>query len=164
MSEPAVSLHQALLLRPLQEPDCQAVADLMAPYARREIMLWRTAAEIARHLPDFVVAEHQGQILGCVALRDYGAGLQEVRSLAVHHDYISQGIGARLVAAIIELARERQCRRLFALTTSPVFFTKQGFQLATKELFPQKVWVDCSACFKKDRCDETAVYLDLGSG
>ena len=51
--------------------------------------------------------------------------------------------------------------RVFALTYRANFFCRLGFRIVSKELFPQKIWSDCSVCPKKDRCDETAVLMEL---
>jgi len=66
-----------------------------------------------------------------------------------------------LVQGAIALACKRHAKRIFALTMRPRLFQRLGFKVVDKELFPQKVWSDCSKCPKRDCCDEVAVSLDL---
>ncbi|MEO8430109.1 MAG: GNAT family N-acetyltransferase [Acidobacteriota bacterium] len=61
------------------------------------------------------VARFGGRIVGLAALEDYGReGL--LRSVVVNPEGRRAGLGARLVAAVTELARTRGVRRLYLLT------------------------------------------------
>jgi hypothetical protein len=51
--------------------------------------------------------------------------------------------------------------RVFALTYQDVFFEKLGFKRCAREIFPQKVWVDCRTCSKQHACDEIAMLRVL---
>lgn len=148
-------------LRAARASDAEAIADLLRPYAERHIVLPRTAADIRAHVANFMVAAVGERIVGAVALRDFGDGLQEIRSLVVHVDLAGGGLGSRLIAGALDLARSRQARRVFALTLRPNLFERSGFVRVEKELFPQKVWSDCARCVKRDCCDESALVLDL---
>ena len=150
-----------LRLRPGRCSDADAIAELLRPYAEQDIILPRSADDIRLCIANFIVAEDGGRIVGAVALRDFGDGLEEIRSLAVHADYAGAGVGSKLIAQALELARSRHSRRAFALTLRPRLFERMGFKLVEKDLFPQKVWSDCAECRKRDRCDEVAVVLDL---
>ncbi len=152
---------QNLILRSAVAQDMTAILALMEPYACQGIVLRRTADEISRHLDNFIVAEQGGVVVGCVALRDYGDHLQEIRSLVVHERCVGAGIGSWLVQAAVEKARERKVSRVFALTLRPRLFERLGFELVDKDLFPEKVWSDCATCPKKNCCDEVAVVLEL---
>ena len=71
------------------------------------------------HLGDFLVARHQGQIVGCV-----GMEVQETdalfRSLAVDPAYRGSGRGRRLYDAPAERARYKGVERAYLLTTTIV--------------------------------------------
>ena len=149
-------------IRPATPADAQAIVRLMAPYVTDGLLLPRPAEGISSR--DFLVAESDGEVMGCVALRDFGDGLHEVRSLAVHPGSVGSGIGTRLVSMAVRLAAERRCRRLFTLTRRPRLFQRQGFRRVPMSLFPEKVWSDCSVCPRRDRCDELALLLDLPHG
>ena len=97
-------------------------------------------------------------MLGSAAVRDFGNDLLEVRSLAIRPDLRRGGIGRKLIEhAIKKLDAERKNYRLFALTLQPEFFKRLNFDLVEKELFPEKIWADCSHCPKQHCCDEFAV-------
>ncbi len=154
---PVVTIRQA------READAGAIAGLLAPYAVTGLVLPRTEAEIRHHVQNFLVAGHgrRGAVVGCVALRDYGAGLFEVRSLAVAASETGNGLGSRLVQAAVDEGRARGGDRIFALTLRAGLFRRLGFTIVEKELFPQKVWTDCKHCKKLDCCDEIAVLLEI---
>lgn len=151
----------SIIIREASEDDVMAIHELLAVYARRQLLLGRSPEDIHYHLANFVIAECEGRFVGCCALRDFGSNLYEVRSLAVAEDCAGKGIGSRIVKSLIEKARRKKPCRLFALTYHPNLFLRLGFHKVTKELFPPKIWCDCSKCPKKDNCDEDAVSLEL---
>ncbi|MFA4943831.1 MAG: GNAT family N-acetyltransferase [Lentisphaeria bacterium] len=162
---PTPILHK---LRPARLADAEVLVGLIAPYVESGLVLPRSAAEVREQAGQFLVAENgTGAIVGCVALRDYGAGLVEIRSLAVAPAFGNHGIGSHLVESAVALAKERGAARIFALTMRPHLFCRLGFHEVAKERwlreFPQKVWNDCRFCRKRDRCDETAVLLAVAA-
>lgn len=151
-----------IAIRPGEERDIDAIVQLVVPFARQGIVLPRTDEDIREHLPNFLVAERDnGEVVGCVALRDFGDGLEEIRTLIVHENCQGDGLGTRLIRAAMELAHNRATTRVFALTIRPSVFANLGFQVVPKTNFPAKVWSDCRFCPKRDYCDETAVVLPL---
>ncbi len=151
----------SIIIRNAAESDIMAIHGLLAGYARQQLLLARPPDDILYHLGNFVVAEKDGKFAGCGALRDFGSSLYEVRSLAVMPELAGHGLGSRIVAYLVERARRHKPCRVFALTYHPDLFVRQGFHRVTKELFPPKIWCDCSKCPKKDNCDEEAVVLEL---
>lgn len=141
--------------------DVPGIARLVADNARRGGLLPRSEANIRASIDNFLVAELDGRVIGCGSLLPMSANLAELRSLAVDAEIRGGGIGARLVARLIEAARERQFSTLFALTRAISFFEKCGFAITPKENFPEKVWNDCVACPLLANCDEVAVTLEL---
>jgi len=140
--------------------DAEAIVGLLQPYVPLGIVLPRTAEEIRRRHADFLVARDGGRIVGTVALRDFGAGLQEIRSLVVDAAHAGHGLGSRLIAAAVLAAAASGAERVFALTLRPHLFSRLGFREADVDLFPQKVWLDCAKCPKRDCCDEIALILE----
>lgn len=141
--------------------DVGRIVSLIRPYAERGLVLPRQPEDIRARLDNFIVVERDGTVVGCVALRDYGQGLEEIRTLAVDESVQGRGVGTLLVRSAIHLARERGTTRLFALTVRPNLFVHLSFAIVPKSRFPAKVWSDCRLCSKRDRCDETAVVLNL---
>jgi len=124
-------------------------------------MLPRTPEQVGRALGDFVVAEHAGRVVGCGALAAMDDDLVEIRSLAVHPVMHGQGVGGKIVAALMTKARTRDAHRVCALTLSPRFFEKQGFHRVDRWEVSPKIWRECVYCPKFHRCDEVAVLKEL---
>jgi argininosuccinate synthase len=141
--------------------DVPGIVRLVADNARRGGLLPRSEANIRASIDNFLVAVLDGRVIGCGSLLPMSANLAELRSLAVDAEIRGGGIGARLVARLIEAARARQFSTLFALTRAITFFEKCGFTITPKENFPEKVWNDCVACPLLANCDEVAVTLEL---
>jgi amino-acid N-acetyltransferase len=150
-----------ILLRQATALDAEAIGACIEPYAAAGLILARPLDELRELAGNFVVAEDGSGIVGCVALRDYGDGLQEVRTLVVRDDRQGKGLGSHLVGEAVDRARARQARRVFTLTRRPRLFLLQGFRIVPKDLFPQKVWSDCAACPIRDCCDEVAMLLEF---
>ena len=148
-----------IILRPAELQDVRNIHLLLHDYALQGVLLDRSEEDITLYLKNFTVAvDETGALLGCMAVRDFGNDLLEVRSLAIQPDMRKGGIGRKLVAkAIARLDEERDNYRLFALTLQPGFFERLNFEIVEKELFPEKIWADCVHCPKRERCDEIAV-------
>ena len=128
----------------------------------RARLLARDVADITATLPWWFVAEHNGTIIGCGALVRLSPALVELRSLVVHPDYRGAGIGTQLVTHLIGRAHEIGTQRILALTCAVPSFTRQGFAIAEKAAFPEKVSRDCMPCPLRDHCLEIAVVLEVG--
>lgn len=153
-----------LIVRPAQEGDVENIFLLLEQYAEEKLLLARSREDILFHLKNFRVGIHKetGEFLCCLALRDYGDDLYEIRSLAVKKTSVNGGIGSLLVKGAVADLRKKGCRcRVFALTYRAPFFCRLGFEIVEKELFPQKIWSDCAKCPKQKNCDETAVLQEL---
>lgn len=151
-------------IRPATTDDATAIYALLATFSTEGKLLPRPVADIQARIANFLVAEQDGAIAACGALRDFGNNLNEIRSLAVRRDLAGQGIGSRLVKALLEKAVERTNGakgQVFALTYRVAFFQRLGFRVIDKYTFPPKIWSDCCVCPKKDHCDETAVVIDV---
>lgn len=158
MKRPAV---HGLKIRPASKDDIGNICAILSQYGGKRLLLPRPPHEIEAQLPSFRVAELGRHFAGCVALRDFGNRLYEVRSLAVRDDMHGVGIGSSLVSDILQSTKDKAPCRVFALTYRAEFFVRLGFTIVDKSLFPEKIWSDCYICPKKENCDETAVMLDL---
>ena len=156
-------MNRDLLIRRATADDVPAIFDLLEPYASQGIVLSRSRADILTCIGNFRVAVCCSSVCGCVAVRDFGSNLLEVRSLVVSPAFHGQGVGRLLVRFVIGELTER-CPsvkwHLFTLTGQPGFFEHLGFKVVSKELFPEKIWSDCSKCPKQNCCDETALLLE----
>ena len=148
-------------IRPARVEDVEAMRVLIDGYAGEDRMLSRSREFLIEHLRDFVVAEDDGEFLGCCALAVLTPDLAEVRSLAVRPQAGGRGIGKALVDACLEAARRLGLRRVFALTLVPDFFERCGFTLSSLGRLPEKSASECPVCPKRTRCDEHAMLLHL---
>ena len=149
-----------LVIRKARQADIPAIHDLLEIYADRGIVLRRSREDIQRYLKDFFVAELDGKLLGCSAIRDFGNNLLEIRSLVVAPETQGQGVGRAIIDAVVgDVRSKRRAWRIFTLTGQPGFFVKLGFRTVSRDMFPEKIWSDCRKCPKSDCCDEVALML-----
>lgn len=141
--------------------DVEPLYNIIEGYARRGIMLPRSRAVLERQIQDFVVAEVDGEVVGCGSLCKLGEELVEIRSLGIAEGHKGKGLGSMLVEQLVEEARRQAIPKVMALTYEVSFFLKNGFTVVNKEIFPEKVWTDCVNCAKQHRCDEIAVLKIL---
>ncbi|MHC4394815.1 MAG: N-acetyltransferase [Planctomycetota bacterium] len=137
--------------------DVGAIYSLINQYAERDRMLFRSMADIYENLHSFSVAELDGSVVGCCSLQIIWSDLAEIKSLAVDEANKKAGAGKMLVSIAVQQACEIGIERVFALTLTPEFFEKMGFEVIEKESLPMKVWSDCAKCPKQQNCDEIAV-------
>lgn len=150
-----------MILRKATRHDAQQIGELVELGVREGQLLPRTLDGIRASIDDWIVAEEDGRIVGCGSLLEMSPVLSEVRSLAVAPEYRKNGVGARMLEALVEEARARGIPTVFALTRAVPFFEKQGFTVTAKDNFPEKVWRDCSLCPVRFNCDEIAVVRKL---
>ncbi len=148
-----------VLFRKMNSDEAGAIAAILQHFATKAVLLWRTTEDILAHEHSFFVAESDGDVMGCVALHDYGNGLYELRSLAVREDCQGFGLGGFLVRELVAESQRIGATALFALTKKTDFFSKMGFVIEEIDQFPEKIWKDCQLCPKRDRCDETPVVI-----
>lgn len=154
-------MKNLLTVRPAETGDIDRIFELLEIYAAKKIVLSRSKEDIALFINNFVVAEFEGKICGCAALRDFGNNLLEVRSLVVDPALQNKGVGKAMIRMIVgKLNALRNNWRLFALTLRPDFFRSLDFEEVSKDMFPEKIWSDCSKCSKRDCCDEIAMLLE----
>jgi N-acetylglutamate synthase-like GNAT family acetyltransferase len=120
-------VQPSIIVRPARGPDIRPLAELIAPFVEQRKLLPRTVDELALLLPNYVVAEAQGKLVGCAALEVYSSKLAELRSLVVVPEYQGHGVGKMLVEACVNRAREEQILEVMAITSSEEFFRSCGF-------------------------------------
>lgn len=150
-----------LKIRKAKLTDVPEIHRLISHYARERVLLPRTLIDVYHNAGEFTVAEDEGLLAGCGALKLYSNELGEIRSLCVKKARKSQGIGRELVEEILDEAEAIGLETVFALTVAPMLFEKLGFHQAPRERFPAKVWHDCLSCERYSCCDEKALSLEL---
>ncbi|HLK47795.1 MAG TPA: N-acetyltransferase [Bryobacteraceae bacterium] len=151
----------SLTVRKAVMRDIPGILDLINGYAARGIMLPRTEFEMSEAIRDFTVVTHGDLLLGCGALHFYSPTAGEIRSLAVAESAKTQGVGRRLIEALLAEADNYQLHAVFAFTYVVDFFSKVGFHPVERGILPLKAWKDCLRCPKFQACDEIAVMRVL---
>jgi amino-acid N-acetyltransferase len=107
-------------------------------------------------LPDFLVAEEDGRIVGAIGLELYGEyGL--LRSAVVAEGRRDTGLGTDLVESLLRRAESRGAREIYLLTTTAErFFPRFGFAQVSRGDVAGPV--RASAEFQ-GACPETAVVM-----
>ena len=150
-----------LTVRKAAMRDISAILELINGYAARGIMLPRTEFEMSEAIRDFTVVTQGDVLLGCGALHFYSPTAGEIRSLAVAESAKTQGVGRRLVEALVTEAEKYELDAVFAFTYVVDFFNKVGFHTIERGILPLKAWKDCLRCPKFHACDEIAVMRVL---
>jgi amino-acid N-acetyltransferase len=150
-----------LKIRKAELRDVPALFKLISRYAAQQVLLPRPLTNLYEDIWEFTVAEEDGRLLGCGALKFYSQELAEIRSLCVDEQLKSKGVGRKLTEALLDEAERYGLKTVFALTVVPTFFEKLGFQAVPRERFPAKVYDDCLGCPKHSCCDEIAVSYEL---
>jgi amino-acid N-acetyltransferase len=118
----------ALVVRRARTADVPAIKTLVDVYAGSgRKLLAKELVTLYEDVQDFLVADDAGEVVACGALHVLWADLGEVRTLAVHPDRRGERIGALVLQALIDTARELGLQRLFALTFHTGFFARHGF-------------------------------------
>ncbi len=162
MGETTTTLDAAQVVR-ASIIDAKAIHDLVNTFAQKGEMLPRTMAEVYENLRDFyVVRDEAGEAVACGGLHILWEDLAEIKSLAVREDLQGNRLGARIVEACLEEARQIGLTTAFALTYRPGFFEKLGFAQADVMTLPRKVWGECYRCPKFPACNEIAMVRTVG--
>ena len=107
-------------------------------YTARQTAAWAATADDHDRFQQFILnvttylAANESDILGFAGIDSNG----HVASAYVHHNYLGQGIGAALMAQILDHAQRDRLPRLYceASKFSVGLFTKFGFQLYGTEV------------------------------
>ena len=141
----------AAIIRRARYGDVAAISALVNGYAAEDVMLPRTAEQVAEVVDDYVVAvDERGTLLACGALREYSPSVAELVSLAVAREAHGRGLGRAVVEAVECLARKRGFASVFAHTLTPAFFEACGSEVVDRALYPEKRWRDHTVCLHRE--------------
>jgi len=148
--------------------DAERIFALIKEYP--EELLPRPLSDIVQNIDRSLVCEHDGHVVGTVSwqiLPEIGAPRCpsiEIKSLAVVGKYLKTGVGRALVREAIDRIRPLHPSKIIALTFSPGFFQKLGFEEVPKEELMHKIYMGCLNCTKYNSpftCPETAMCLNM---
>ena len=115
------------IVRPARSADILGIHRLLEPMVDRRILLGKDLAVLYGATQEFIVAESDGELIGCGALHVMWEDLGEIRTLLVRDDWLHHGVGRGIVDALEERAGVLGLTRLFCLTFEVDFFTRRGF-------------------------------------
>lgn len=114
-------------LRPARTADVRAIRGLVDTYSRDGRLLSKATVTLFEDIQEFIVAEIDGEVVGCGALHVMWEDLAEVRTVAVAPDRARHGIGSAILTSLMDRARELGVQRVFCLTFMVRFFEAHGF-------------------------------------
>lgn len=114
-------------IRPARTSDVRAIRALVDVYSPDGRLLSKATVTLFEDIQEFLVAERDGEVVGCGALHVMWEDLAEVRTVAVDPDLAGQGIGSLLLTALMERARLVGVKKVFCLTFAVPFFERHGF-------------------------------------
>lgn len=122
-------------------------------------LLEKPTVTLFEDVQEFWVAEDRasGGVMGCGALHVMWEDLAEVRTVAVDPSCRGQGVGHRIVARLLDTARELGVRRVFCLTFEVAFFAKHGFRPIQGTPVAPEVYEELLRSYD----DGVAEFLDL---
>ena len=117
----------AVTVRSARTSDVRGILALLQPWVERRILLGKDVVTVYEAVQEFVVAEADGELVGCGALHVMWEDLGEIRTLIVADAWAHHGVGGAIVDRLQQNARELGLSRLFCLTFEVDFFTRRGF-------------------------------------
>lgn len=144
-------------VRPATTADVRPIRALVTPLAERRVLLQKEAVAYYESVADFVVAERDGQLVGCGALHVLWEDLAEIRTLAVAGDQVGRGVGSALLEALVDRARAVGVARIFCLTFETAFFTRHGFAAIEGQAVAPDVYAELLRSYDEG----IAEFLDL---
>ncbi|WP_169953627.1 amino-acid N-acetyltransferase [Microbispora sp. H11081] len=148
----------AVTVRRARTPDVRAIRRLVDAYSGAgPRLLEKSTVTLYEDVQEFWVAETGGRVVGCGALHVLWEDLAEIRTVAVDPAERGGGIGHRIVAALIETARDLGVRRVFCLTFAVEFFGRHGFRPIQGTPVSPEVYAELLASYDEG----VAEFLDL---
>ena len=147
--------------------DAEKIFELIKAFPKE--VLARPISDIVQNIDRFLVCEDQTGIIGTISwkiLPEIGCPKNpsiELKSLAVHVNYQSKGVGSLLIKNAIEHIMLLHPAQFVVLTFTPEVFAKHGFKEVPKETMMHKLYAGCINCTKYDSpftCPEVAMVLD----
>jgi amino-acid N-acetyltransferase len=127
-------------LRSATIDDVGGIIAIIEPLEEQGILVRRSRERLETEIERFVVAEHDGAIIGCAglyALPEDKVG--ELAALAIHPDFRREGYGEALLLEIETRARKLKLGKLFVLTTrTSQWFLERGFRNASVGDLPKQ--------------------------
>lgn len=124
----AVTLPSGVVVRQARTVDVRGIRQIVDAYAVERRLLSKATVTLFEQVQEFLVAEYEGEIVGCGALHVMWEDLGEIRTLAVTPAHRGTGLGGTILELLVDRARALGISRLFCLTFEVDFFARHGFE------------------------------------
>ncbi|CAB4677813.1 unannotated protein [freshwater metagenome] len=116
-------------IRAARTSDIKGIRALIDAYAPEGRLLTKETVTLYESVQEFTVAVDGDKVIGCGALHVLWEDLAEVRTVAVDESLRGQGIGHKILDAVISRAKNIGVERIFCLTFETEFFGRHGFEI-----------------------------------
>ncbi len=145
-------------VRPARTSDVLGIQRLVDPLVQKKILLGKDLVVLYESIQEFIVAEIDGELVGCGALHVIWDDLGEVRTLAVAEEHLHRGVGRALLERLETRASDLGVTRLFCLTFETEFFGRHGYLAIGEEgVVPPEVYYE----LVRSPDEGVAEFLDL---
>ena len=149
----------SVVIRPAKTSDVKKIRAIVDTYAVERKLLSKETVTLFESVQEFVVAESNGEVVGCGALHVLWEDIAEVRTVAVVEQMHGKGVGHLILENILAKAKEVGVKKVFCLTFETKFFGSHGF----KEIQGAPVDPEIYTQLLRSYDEGIAEFLDLES-
>jgi amino-acid N-acetyltransferase len=149
----------SVVIRPAKTSDVKKIRAIVDTYAVERKLLSKETVTLFESVQEFVVAEVDGEVVGCGALHVLWEDIAEVRTVAVVEQMHGKGVGHLILENILDRAKEVGVKKVFCLTFETKFFGSHGF----KEIQGAPVEPEIYTQLLRSYDEGIAEFLDLES-
>ena len=118
----------SVVVRSAKTGDVKKIRKIVDAYSDHRRLLSKETVTLFEAVQEFVVAEIDGEVVGCGALHVLWEDLAEVRTVAVIESMHGQGVGHKILDQVLKNAKEIGVKKVFCLTFETKFFGAHGFE------------------------------------
>jgi len=149
----------SVVIRAAKTSDVKKIRAIVDTYAVERKLLSKETVTLFESVQEFVVAEVDGEVVGCGALHVLWEDIAEVRTVAVVEQMHGKGVGHLILENILARAKEVGVKKVFCLTFETKFFGSHGF----KEIQGAPVEPEIYTQLLRSYDEGIAEFLDLES-
>ena len=117
----------SVVIRAAKTTDVRKIRAIVDTYAVERKLLSKETVTLFESVQEFVVAEVDGEVVGCGALHVLWEDIAEVRTVAVVEQMHGKGVGHLILENVLARAKEVGVKKVFCLTFETKFFGSHGF-------------------------------------
>ena len=149
----------SVVIRAAKTTDVKKIRAIVNTYAVERKLLSKETVTLFESVQEFVVAEVDGDVVGCGALHVLWEDIAEVRTVAVVEQMHGKGVGHLILENVLARAKEVGVKKVFCLTFETKFFGSHGF----KEIQGAPVDPEIYTQLLRSYDEGIAEFLDLES-